>query len=304
MNNLLKLPVDFHNRDVKNRIVLSNIGSLEDMPKKWSSLKNNLEVILYSGDLGGNGETDTVEINAKLLFESYLNTWVADVDWSSAKRLSNGENIKIEKHHSGLVNINYAPERLDEDILIVHGGDNLPESFWKASTINFHKRGYVIGAPVYCTVILDLDKIKSALPYQNVGYASLGNIRAAGGDVTLMPVSEGFFRLHLIKMSPELASEIFTKKPTKSFLINPRIYVDFNANHGGQVSLTKLGSIKEIAKLGLQLHEGMDLEIYQPDPSDTHPEDELTATAVAHYDTRNREWTAVLSSEIVLTSER
>jgi hypothetical protein len=303
MFSTLRLFADFHNRDVKNRILLTNLQSFEDVLRIGSGLKNSSKVILYSEDLDGESN-DEIEADARLFFEPYLNVWTAEVDWQSVRSTSSGHVVKIEKHYHGLVSSNNVSNKLEGDILVIHGGNNSVDSFWKASTTNLHLEGHVIGAPVYCTVTSDFTSIKNSLPYQNVTYASVGKIRVLGGDVKLIPASEGFFRAHITNISPQLASQIFSKETVTTPTRAHRILVDFNTNRGGEVSLMTLGSIKDIAKLGLQLHEGIALEIYQPDPSDTHPEDELTATAVAHYDARNREWTAVLKSEVILTSER
>ncbi len=73
----------------------------------------------------------------------------------------------------------------------------------------------------------------------------------------------------------------------------PRIEVDFNSFDSEYVALNKLCSVQDLAKLGIDLEEGMILDLYQPDPPFR-----LEARCVTHYDAKSSRWMARIMTEI------
>jgi hypothetical protein len=79
----------------------------------------------------------------------------------------------------------------------------------------------------------------------------------------------------------------------------PLIWADFNASGITKpademtvVYLTKIGTIRDLKKQGLELTEGMPLRLYDNDLDKEGNEDNLVADGVAHFDEQAQRWTA------------
>jgi hypothetical protein len=100
-------------------------------------------------------------------------------------------------------------ERIPDEALVVRGGRNQPDDLRRG--IRTHPSG-VTGASVECAEGLTIEELARAIPHGHVGVATVGAIRAAGGDVVR---TSGRSPNHatLTGLSPEQASALLT--PTR-----------------------------------------------------------------------------------------
>ena len=74
-----KVFADFHNADSRGRLRLNCVGTQEDLSRQQVSLHDGKRLILYSEDL---------EADGVVRYSSEENLWVAEIDWSAIRRLS------------------------------------------------------------------------------------------------------------------------------------------------------------------------------------------------------------------------
>jgi hypothetical protein len=76
-------------------------------------------------------------------------------------------------------------------------------------------------------------------------------------------------------------------------MFKPRIYADFqNLDDSNRLRLTCAGTIADLARQCIDLHEGLALTFYMDDADDRGEADELRADGVVHYDEHHRAWVA------------
>ena len=75
----------------------------------------------------------------------------------------------------------------------------------------------------------------------------------------------------------------------------PRVYADFqNLDDSHRLRLTCAGTLRDLERQGLRLHEGLVLTFYTDDADDQGRPDELRADGVVHYDEEGRNWVATI----------
>jgi hypothetical protein len=75
----------------------------------------------------------------------------------------------------------------------------------------------------------------------------------------------------------------------------PQIYTDFhNADAQGRLRLTCIGSVNDLARQQVQLHEGIDLLLYCDDVDDEGREARLLVEGTATYSQDEQCWVAVI----------
>lgn len=75
---------------------------------------------------------------------------------------------------------------------------------------------------------------------------------------------------------------------------NCRIYVDFLKTDGpGRVKL-RTPAMRDLARYGITLSEGLALHLYTDDLGDDGERDDLIVEGVAHYDRDNKQWVAII----------
>lgn len=73
----------------------------------------------------------------------------------------------------------------------------------------------------------------------------------------------------------------------------PKIYADFqNLDDHNRLRLTCAGTSEDLARQGIDLHEGLVLTLYMDDADDQGQPDELLADGVVHYNEEERVWVA------------
>jgi hypothetical protein len=109
---------------------------------------------------------------------------------------------------------------LPDEALVVRGGQNLPESFARASGARVDDGGQVHGVSVNAAADVSLEELTApnpqtgypGIPHNQVGVATVGAVRAAGGDVVPSPTRSNPYHATLNGLAPEQASELF--RPT------------------------------------------------------------------------------------------
>jgi hypothetical protein len=98
------------------------------------------------------------------------------------------------------------PEGIPDEALVVRGGRNHPDDLRRGTQT--HPSG-VTGVSVECGVGLSVEQLATAIPHGHVGVATVGAIRAAGGDVVR---TSGRSPNHatLVGLRPETASRLLT----------------------------------------------------------------------------------------------
>lgn len=73
----------------------------------------------------------------------------------------------------------------------------------------------------------------------------------------------------------------------------PKIYGDFHKlDDEGRIVLTTLGTVQDLARLGIQFSEGMLLTVYMDDADDEGNSDDIMVDGVAHYSAGDKYWVA------------
>lgn len=97
-------------------------------------------------------------------------------------------------------------ERIPDEALVVRGGRNQPEDLRRGMAI--HPSG-VTGASVECAEGLSVDELAAAIPHGQLGVTTVGDIRAAGGDV-VRTSGRSPHHATLVGLSSEEASRLLT----------------------------------------------------------------------------------------------
>jgi hypothetical protein len=100
-------------------------------------------------------------------------------------------------------------DHIPDDALVVRGGRNAPADLRRGT--GTHPSG-VTGVSVECAAGTSVDELAAAIPHNQIGVTTVGEVRAGGGDVLR---TSGRSRHHatLIGLSPEKASRLLT--PTR-----------------------------------------------------------------------------------------
>jgi hypothetical protein len=78
-------------------------------------------------------------------------------------------------------------------------------------------------------------------------------------------------------------------------MANPRVYADFqNLDDCNRVRLTCAGTREDLARQGLELHEGLLLTLYSDDADDAGQPDELRVEGRVHYHAEEKCWVAAV----------
>jgi hypothetical protein len=78
-------------------------------------------------------------------------------------------------------------------------------------------------------------------------------------------------------------------------MANPRVYADFqNLDDYNRVKLTCAGTREDLARQGIELHEGLLLTLYSDDADDEGRPDELRVEGNVHYHAEEKCWVAAV----------
>jgi hypothetical protein len=85
-----KIYADFHNADVRGRLRLNCVGTIEDLAQQHVELHDGLLLTLYSDDLDHSGQEDELLVDGVVSFSEDEHCWVATIDWSAIRHASEG----------------------------------------------------------------------------------------------------------------------------------------------------------------------------------------------------------------------
>jgi hypothetical protein len=78
-------------------------------------------------------------------------------------------------------------------------------------------------------------------------------------------------------------------------MLKPRIYADFqNADAQGRIRLNCIGTIEDLARRQIALHEGLVLTLYSDDADDEGRPDELLVEGVVSFSEEENCWVAAI----------
>ena len=114
-----------------------------------------------------------------------------------------------------------SPAPLPDDALVVRGGQNLPENFADGSGVTLGEGDKLQGVSVNAAAGMTLDELTApnpaagypGIPHGQVGVTTVGEIRAAGGDVVPTPRKKNPTHATLGGITPEQAGALF--RPTR-----------------------------------------------------------------------------------------
>jgi hypothetical protein len=87
-----KVYADFHNADTHGRLRLNCAGTMEDLARHHITLREGLQLTLYSDDLDDKGQPDELVVGGIVSFSADERTWVAAIDWTAIHHASEGAN--------------------------------------------------------------------------------------------------------------------------------------------------------------------------------------------------------------------
>jgi hypothetical protein len=74
---------DFHNLDDRNRLLLTCVGTRDDLVRQGVELKEGLTLTFYMDDADDEGRPDEILTQGTVHFDEQSRSWVAAVDWSN-----------------------------------------------------------------------------------------------------------------------------------------------------------------------------------------------------------------------------
>lgn len=109
---------------------------------------------------------------------------------------------------------------LPDEALVVRGGQNLPSSFAQGSGVKADAGGTLENVSVNAAAGQSLEQLTApnplsgypGIPHNRVGVATVGAVRAAGGDVVPAPTRSNPHHATMSGLTPEQASDLF--RPT------------------------------------------------------------------------------------------
>lgn len=91
----LRIYADFHKVDDEGRLILSSVGTMEDLAKGGIELNEGLVLTFYSDDADDAGNPDDLIVQGVVQYDEASKQWVAVIDWNAIKHVSD-----IEEPHT------------------------------------------------------------------------------------------------------------------------------------------------------------------------------------------------------------
>jgi hypothetical protein len=84
--------VDFSKRDGSKRLLLTTVGTREDLQRYKIDLQEGMILSVYSDDAGANGKTDNLLADGVVHYDAENSRWVLDIDWGRISHESDTPN--------------------------------------------------------------------------------------------------------------------------------------------------------------------------------------------------------------------
>jgi len=120
-----------------------------------------------------------------------------------------GELGKIAKVDEAVVT---GAKALPDEALVVRGGQNLPQNFSKGAGVSVGENGALNGVSVQSAHGVDVKTLSQNIPHNQVGVTTVGDVRAAGGNVVHSPTPGNPHHSTLSGVNANTASDLF--RPT------------------------------------------------------------------------------------------
>jgi hypothetical protein len=85
---LPKVYGDFHKLDDENRIILTTVGTKQDLQRLGIQLAEGMRLTFYMDDADGQGTSDDIMVDGVARFSEDGKCWVADVNWDDVYHAS------------------------------------------------------------------------------------------------------------------------------------------------------------------------------------------------------------------------
>jgi hypothetical protein len=79
---------DFHNADVRGRLRLNCVGTINDLARQQIQLRENLRLTLYMDDADKQGNEDSLRAEGSVTYSGEEQCWVAVIDWNQIRHAS------------------------------------------------------------------------------------------------------------------------------------------------------------------------------------------------------------------------
>ena len=101
-------------------------------------------------------------------------------------------------------------EILADEALVVRGGQNLTQSFLNGSGVTVDENGILNNVSVQSANGVDLETLSGNIPHNQIGVTTVGDVRAAGGDVIPSPTINNPYHSTLGGINANTANDLFT----------------------------------------------------------------------------------------------
>ncbi|WP_305729406.1 RHS repeat-associated core domain-containing protein, partial [Burkholderia ubonensis] len=102
------------------------------------------------------------------------------------------------------------PDRLPNEAIVCRGGSCTAEKFRQGSGVTVGANGKLDGVSVNSATGRSLDELTDGIPHGKVGVTTVGNVRAAGGDVVASPTRNNPNHATLSGITAERAEALMT----------------------------------------------------------------------------------------------
>ncbi|WWT62938.1 RHS repeat-associated core domain-containing protein [Burkholderia pyrrocinia] len=102
------------------------------------------------------------------------------------------------------------PDRLPDAAIVCRGGSCTAEKFRQGSGVTVGTGGKLDGVSVNSAMGKSLDELTSGIPHGKVGVTTVGDVRAAGGNVVASPTYNNPNHATLSGITAELAESLMT----------------------------------------------------------------------------------------------
>ena len=99
--------------------------------------------------------------------------------------------------------------RLADDALVVRGGSNTADRFANGSGVTTNADGTLNGVSVNSAPDATVSELSQGIPHNQVGVTTVGDVRAAGGDITPSPTPNNPNHCTMCGVTPQQAEDLF-----------------------------------------------------------------------------------------------
>jgi hypothetical protein len=83
-----RIYVDFQKIDNQRRLVLTCLGTIQDLARHGIELKEGLVLTFYSDDADEKGNPDELIVQGRVSYDEVQKHWTATIDWRAIRHVS------------------------------------------------------------------------------------------------------------------------------------------------------------------------------------------------------------------------